>query len=347
MFSRTIRLKPLAQACRGLGITLGAGVDVKKALDMAAQKSSDPRARAAFAEVAQSVRYGTDMTTAMKAQGDRFPELFIDMVEVAERTGTLPEVLRKLSDHYDNSLRIKRDFYHAITWPAVQLIAAIIVIGLLIFLLGWIADTRASGSESWDPLGLGLMGEEGAIIWFSMTFGTLAAVIIAWKFIGSNLNHRKAIDPVLLNIPVVGNCMRSFAIARFSWAYALTQQAGMEMKSALTASLRATSNGAFVSRTGRIWKRLTEGDPLARALEASGLFPDDYIQIVDVAETSGTVPEALDRLSPDFEDQARRSLNVMVAVLSWAIWGIVATFIVIFVFRIILSYIALINDLLP
>ena len=48
-----------------------------------------------------------------------------------------------------------------------------------------------------------------------------------------------------LGVPVLGHCMRSFAIARFSWAFHLTQDSGMPIDDSLEASLKATSNGAF------------------------------------------------------------------------------------------------------
>jgi type IV pilus assembly protein PilC len=77
----------------------------------------------------------------------------------------------------------------------------------------------------------------------------------------------------------------------------------------------------------------------------SGLFPADYVQMVDVAEHSGTVPEMLDRLSPQFEDQARRALNGLTAALGWGVWVLVAMFIIFLVFNIMLRYIGTITDL--
>ena len=99
--------------------------------------------------------------------------------------------------------------------------------------------------------------------------------------------------------------MRSFAIARFSWAFALTQQTGMGIGPCLDASFKATGNGAFAGASSRVQEMVLSGEELGTALADSGLFPDEYLQIVQVAETSGSVPETLARLSPQFEDQAR------------------------------------------
>jgi type IV pilus assembly protein PilC len=91
---------------------------------------------------------------------------------------------------------------------------------------------------------------------------------------------------------------------------------------------------------------VNEGSSLTEALEATKLFPFDYIQMVLVAETSGTVPEALDRLSPQFEENARRSLRAMAMALGWAVWASVAAFIIYIIFTIALWYIGMLDGAL-
>ncbi|MFG0331902.1 MAG: type II secretion system F family protein, partial [Maioricimonas sp. JB049] len=165
MFGRRISLKQLAVVCRSLGTSLHAGVPILRAFDLAAGKTADPRLRAALSDVVVQLRKGEDVETAMRSHDRYFPELMIDMISVAERTGALPEVLRSLSDHYENNLRLRKDFIGQITVPVVQLVMAILVIAGLIYILGWIADSR--GGEPLDVLGWGLLGASGAITWLS------------------------------------------------------------------------------------------------------------------------------------------------------------------------------------
>ena len=113
----------------------------------------------------------------------------------------------------------------------------------------------------------------------------------------------------------------------------------MSIEPSLMQSFKATSNGAFISAAPEVWARVREGETLHDALAATRLFPADFLSIVDVAETSGTVPEALDRLSPELEAQARRSLEALASVLAWLIWCLVAAFIVFLIFRIFQFYI--------
>ncbi len=110
-----------------------------------------------------------------------------------------------------------------------------------------------AGGTAIDILGLGLYGTAGAITWFTMTFGRCS-----WRYVGGTVIRRSLVgqrvfDPLVLRIPVVGGCLRSFAIARFSWSFALTQQSGMSIEPSLTQSFQATSNGAFISAAPEVW----------------------------------------------------------------------------------------------
>jgi type IV pilus assembly protein PilC len=327
--------------CRSLGTMLHSGVALLKSLDMLARKTGNAACRGRLAAVREAVSSGSDLAEAMRAQGRYFPELLIDMVLVGEQTGALPEVLEGLANHYENLVRLRRTFLATIAWPVIQLVAAILVVALMIYVLGAIGSAR--GGQPVDMLGLGLLGASGAITWLCLSFGSIAAVIGGYYLAAHVFRQKRFLDALLMRVPVVGGCMRAFAIARFSWAFALTQQTGMPIKRSLESSFKATGNGAFAAAAPGVVEDIMNGQELSLAFADSGLFPEDYIQMVQVGENSGTVPETLERLSPQFEDQARRSLVALAAALGWLVWLLVAGFIIFIIFRIVLNYIGLIN----
>ena len=91
---------------------------------------------------------------------------------------------------------------------------------------------------------------------------------------------------------------------------------------------------------------IESGESLTEALADTGLFPEDFIEMVHVGETSGTVPEELHRLSPQFREQAERALSLLCGALALAVWGVVALFILFFVFRFFMWYVGQINQAL-
>ena len=338
----TLPLKTLAQVCRSLSTLLESGIEVRQVFKLASNKTGNGRCREALAGIAKQIDSGDEVSTAMRAQGGAFPDLVTDMVEMSEQTGALPEVLTHLAKHYENNLQLRRQFVSSIAWPMFQLVAAVLIIALLIVVIGMIGgDDKGPNLKS---LLFGLSGPGGAVIWLTCTFGGAFMLWIGYEVSIRLFAAKQILDPIWLRVPVLGTCLRSFAIARFSWAYYLTQQTGMTVDRSLMASLKATNNGAFQNAAPELIGRVRAGEEFSTSLAASGLFPEDFLHMVSVAETSGTVPETLFRLSPQFEDQARRSLKALTTTLSGLTWLMVATFIVFFIFRFFLWYVGMIND---
>ncbi len=84
------------------------------------------------------------------------------------------------------------------------------------------------------------VGVDEAVHELAMSFGSIGAVVGGYLLIAKFFRQQRVLDRLLLTVPVIGACMRSFAIAHFSWAFALTQQAGMR----ILPSLAAFSTGA-------------------------------------------------------------------------------------------------------
>lgn len=342
MFKSRASMKSLSLLCRSLSTMLVSGVSIVKSFQLAGKKLGDHRLQQSVSDIVVELKSGNDVTSALQKQGSYYPELMVNMISVAEQSGGLPEVLKALADHYDNLVQMRKNFLRMIAWPVFQFVVALLVIALMILILGLIAQ----GGAPIDILGLGLAGPSGAIIWLTCTFGSLFALYVLYQILDRMFGGKGYFHSLFLKIPVLGNCMRSFAIARFSWAFALTQQAGMNILDSLEASLKATGNGAFIAVIPQVNAAINDGEHLADALADTRLFTEEYIHMVDVGETSGTVPETLERLSPQFQQDAQRSLTALAAVFGWLVWALVAAFIIFVVFRIAFWYLGILNDAL-
>lgn len=352
MFSPRLSTKHVALACRSLATSLRAGIPVTKAFDIAINKSGDSHLQAIMKDVAMQIRGGSDITSACRSHEGVWPDLFIAMVDVAERTGSLPEVLRSLAEHYENNLRLQRDFRSQMILPLVQLVAAVFIVAFLIWLLGEInlGDfTNKPGdadSQAFDIIGLGLKGVTGSLAWLGGWAMATILVCVGYQIAKRSTALRTMMHRIFLGVPIVGTCLRSFAIARFSWSFALTQEAGLPIQESLESSFAATDNGAFQAAGQSVTDDVMNGMELSEALGNTRLFPEDFIQIVHVGETTGTIPETLERLSPEFEDQARRSLKALTMTAAWMVWLGVAMFIGYIVIRFAMAYVKLLESLM-
>lgn len=338
-----MHLPSLATVSRNWATMLDSGVPVVRATELAGRKAKTGQVRRAMSEVSAQVAKGTGLAESVE-QTRAFPELFVDLLSTAEKAGAVPEVLRALADHYDQVVNLKREFRSMLLPSALQLLAATLIIALLIFILGIIGDFGGGNGPAFDVTGLGLSGGSGALIFLGIVAAAVVAAILFYKIVTSSVASAKIFHEVLLHVPVVGKTMRNLALARFSWAFSLTQNAGLDIRESLAASLRATGNGAFIGATDRLNELVMSGEPLSSAMEATGLFPDDYLELVMVGENTGTVPEALARVGPQLDDAARRSLRALATFTSYLVWASVAVMIVYIIMRVALTYIGMINE---
>jgi type IV pilus assembly protein PilC len=343
LFGNRLPLTTVAAWCRSMSTLLHSGVSILKTLDLAGKRAGDTRLAPVTGRLVDQVRAGNGLSEALIAEGNTFPTLLIDMVSVGEQTGNLPEVLTSLAGHFDHQVQMRRTFLSAIAWPIMQALAAILIVAILLVVLGFVA--QVTGSQALDVSGVGLTGMTGAIVWLTGWVMLVVGGFIGWQMI-DRLGQRGVFDQFLLTVPVIGGCLRSFALSRFSWAFSLTQNSGMAIGPSLDASLKATGNGAFAAVAPQVKAAVMAGEELSDALQTSGHFPADYLEMVRVGETSGTVPEVLERMAPQLDDDARRSLSRLTTAFSTVIWAAVALMIIVLIFRVFSIYVGLINGAL-
>ena len=95
---RSRRMPPrlMAELCGRLSIALGAGIDLRRA--WASEMDRVPRRwRPTLEVVARGLAAGNGLAASLRAAGGVFPPLVCSIVEVGDRTGHEPEILRELA----------------------------------------------------------------------------------------------------------------------------------------------------------------------------------------------------------------------------------------------------------
>ncbi|MBX9790118.1 MAG: type II secretion system F family protein [Pirellulales bacterium] len=339
-----IALGELGALCRRVGLALETGLDIRRVLAREASgRASRPLARR-LDQIAIDLGRGRTLADSLADTGKFFPPLVHEMISVGEETGQVPEVLRRLAEHYESQLRLRRSFLAAIAWPLTQLVAAIAIVGFLIWILGIIATS--TGGKPLDVLGLGLSGNRGAAIYFL----TVAAICVGgWLTIRALLRSRFWAGPferLLWAIPVLGASLRTLALSRLAWSLQLTLDTGMPLKRALPLSLRSTHSRTFAEQSERVVSDVQRGREISEALADTRVFPADFLDALEVGEGSGRLPETMRLLSTQYEEHARRALTTLTMLAGFAVWAGVALLIAAVVIRLFMYYVGTINGLL-
>jgi type IV pilus assembly protein PilC len=338
LVSPRIGTRQLANLCSRLSTSLEAGLDLRKVWGQEAERAGALAARSRFRKVSEAVNKGDSLAEALDSTGDYFPVLFRELVRVGEQTGHQGEAFGHLAAHYQNQLRLRRLFLAAISWPLTELSAAVVVIGLLIWILGMI------GKGDTDILGWGLVGNRGLAIYsgaVALIGLSVAGLIFA---VGRGLAWTRPIQHLVMRVPQLGKALETLAIARLAWVLHLTQNAGMALRPSLKLALESTGNARYIDAVAAVDKVIARGDTIEEAFRASGVFPQEFLDAVLVGEQSGRLVESLAVLSRQYHQRADAAMRVLTMLAGYAVWVLIAGIIIMVIFRIFLPYINMLNN---
>jgi type IV pilus assembly protein PilC len=328
MFERKLSLQNLIDLCRVMRHNLSAGLTLHHAFRQQAERGSSavrPLAR----RVLEAIERGEDLSQALEHEAG-IPPLLRAMVKVGEQTGHVPEIFGALERHYQLELKLRRQFWKHSFLPIAQFFLALLLIAGLIYILGVIGQSRGT-----EPLRIfGLSGTRGAAIFLGVSFGAVVAIWLGgWLFLHGP-RHAAPVQAALMKLPALGPCWYAVVMSRFTMALRLTLDSGMSIVKALRLSLEATGNAHFVAQGPVITDLIKSGEPLLEALTKSGLFDEQFLQMVAAAEEGGRVPEMMQHQAEYYHEEAGRRLTTLTRLLSFLIWLIYACFMVYAIFQI-------------
>ncbi|QDT09076.1 Type II secretion system protein F [Planctomycetes bacterium K23_9] len=328
-------LAAAATFCRRLGISLKAGADLLAVLD-SESKHGPKKHREAMQMLRQGAKEGRQLSETMKSRDKYFPPLLISMTRVGEATGRIERTLLTLADHYDQQLKLRRSFVSSIIWPGIQLFGGIAAISLLIWIMGILRP--ATGGQMTDILGFGLRGPKGVLIFWAYIGGFFAIIgALIWGF-KNNIGGSQNIIPLFYMVPVVGPAIQTITLARFSWTLALSLDAGLDPIRSIGLALDSTDSDYY--RAGTEDAKLSirdQGATLAGGLEATDIFPDEYIARIEMAELSGTDAESTEGLAREYDERAKIAMKTISGFATGVVWMTVGGALIFIIFRMIMT----------
>lgn len=329
----------LAQFCRRAATSFHAGLDVRGVFRREAGIGPAGQ-RQRMADISRRLDSGEAVGDAMEAQ-KYFPALAVEMIHVGEKTGKLERVLNQLAEHYENMLSLRRVFLMGIAWPLIQLAVSILVVGLLIWILGIIADSN--GGQGVDMLGIGI-GARGLWNYLNILVFASLLVVVPLVLIQQGFLWTGPVMSFLLRVPMIGPCLQYLALSRIAWALSMALDAGMSVGTSLNLALRASQNIYYTSAWPTVEQALEQRGTMVEALEASRRFPEEFLTVLETGELSGMISETLDRHAHELRQRAQallRTLTVIAGTLcSLLVMGIIA----LVVLRMGMSYVNMINN---
>ena len=287
------------------------------------------------------VRDGASLYEAFAEVGGHFPKLFVPMIAVAERSGSLGETFGELARYYEHQLKLKREFWRSMFYPIFQIGAVLLIITIFIIIIGALGKTVSL-------FGITFFGLGGALkfnLLFLSGVACLAAVYYAFKhYVSAGNNY---LQFALNVIPIIGPTMRCFAMARFTWALNFTTKTGMDINEAVILAFDVASYAPINQHLDKILEQINQGTSLHDAFEETHGFSHDFLVFMRTGEESGELPETMTKLSNEYTEQSKVHMKILGVVFHFVTFFLIAGFIITFIFQIMSqAYLGPINEAL-
>ena len=343
MFSSKIRLKSLAQLCHRLATATQAGLDDRRIWRDEATRGNRSH-REHVRKISDQLDQGVSISDALSPNDDYFPPLFRQLATVGEISGQHGQTYQRLANYYDRQLAARQAFLTQLSWPLLQLGIALGVIGLLIWIMGMLPSSHGPGAHSIDLLGWGLTGTRGLAIYLAILAAIGLGLLLIWEASRRGLLWTRRLQTAALRIPGLGPALKTLALSRFAWAMQLVLNTPMDLRSALPLALKTTGNDHYRKHTRAIVRDIQQGRDIHSALASTGAFPADLLDAVAVGEKSGKLAESMGLVSEEYNRRATLAISILAQIAGYAVWLLVATFIILLIFRIASFYINTIQE---
>src|SRR5437660_4587846 len=303
--------KDLMHFSRQLSAFLKASVPILEAVEVIREEMTNKVFKAALDDIAENVKAGSSFAGAAKAHPEVFPPVYLGMLESAELTGNLDQVLDQLSDYLDRELEARRKVKAAMMYPAIVALMSVGTVAILsIFVLPRFRDffksldaklplptrmllaTSGFASDHWWIFPLLALGLSAAVLWSYRSEK------------GRSLRNR-----MVLSIPVVGDLVTHAILERFCRVLSSMARAGVPIPEALAVSTDGTNNVVWKEKLNAVRGAMLRGEGLAQPIADTGLFPAAARQMFRVGEETGTLDIQLETAANYFE----RELDYKVA----------------------------------
>jgi type IV pilus assembly protein PilC len=312
-FTRIISDRALSYFYRQLATMEESGIAPAAALSTVEDQFKSGEFRGLIGQLRLAAEEGRSISEEMEKYDFLFTPFQCSLVAAGETGGTLGDSYKRIADHLERLAQIRDRLVLAFLYPVVLLHIGVLILALVDFIQ--------------DGLGAALL----SILY---TLGVLYALIFVLIVVHGKFRNDVRYEELLLRIPWVGPVKKKLALMHFTRTLGALLASGVDVVTALDQAGTA-SGSPVIRKAGRRAAELVDGGrTLAEAFVASLLFPPIILQMMDVGERSGRIPDTMMKTAVVLEDEANHAIAILLRILpvavSLVVFGFLALKIILF-----------------
>lgn len=299
-----------------LALILHSGISVSEGILILQEDSFEKTGAELLGSLYDSIEQTGDFSQSLAESGS-FPEYFIQMTRLGERSGTLEEVLTALSDYYKQQDTLLHSMREALIYPLVLLSMLTAVLTVLI------SQVMPVFSDVFRQLGLNLSGTAQAVFHLSGVLQNvsaallllLLAAVVAALYAVRSVKVRAFFFQHICRIPFFQTILLLTARSRFAHALSIALHSGLDLEEGFSLAAQLTQDLITDGSLARAQELLTQGNELGSVLKESGIFSGLDASLISIGFRTGSAETALLQISQKCEEKAEQKIQKAVGII--------------------------------
>jgi len=297
------------------------GMPIMQVLDAILERHESGALYDVLLQVREDVKAGAALSVAMEKHGRAFPYLYVASIRAGERTGDLPQTIRRYILYLKRVGQLRKKIVSAIFYPAILVVfAAMAITLLLVYVVPTFSQVYADSGSQLPVLTQLLITFTSLLRRYFLIgiiiFVGLLVVFRSWK---NSEAGRYAFDRFKLTVPIAGDVFSKYSVAGFTRTLATVLGSGIPIIESLRMSIGTLNNVFMEKKLFEAVRFIEEGGRLSVALERIHIMPPLALRMLGVGETTGALEDMLMDISNYLEDELEERMHLLTTAIEPAI----------------------------
>jgi general secretion pathway protein F len=316
-FFKRVKVKDVAIMTRQLSSLLNAGIPLVESLEALTEQIDNEKLKAILTEVREEVVAGSKFSDSLGKHPKVFGDLYVNMINAGEASGTLDVVLMRLADFTEGQAALRSKVIGAMVYPVIMTIVGFALLSmLLVYVVPKVTKIFEDMNEALPLPTRVLMAVSGILqnYWYLILLGIPVLIFFIRKFLRTP-KGRAWWDAKSLKIPLFGKLQLMIIVSRFARTLATLLASGVPLMNAMDITRNLVTNTKLRKVIEKTRDEVREGANMAEPLMRSGEFPPIVTRMIAVGERTGELEKMLERVADNYDTEVDTTVGTLTTIL--------------------------------
>lgn len=282
-----------------LSLLLNSNLSLKDSLNVALTTTNKKEIKNLINIIISGLTKGETFSEILKENAYGFPPLYIGLIRVGEKTGTLKKVLSQLDIYLERDKQVKDKLQGALIYPAFIMGMTVVFSIVFVFLIlpklnemfssmgGSISDVLKARGQVFTYI---------VLIGIGILAGFTTFILYIKSLAKKDINKAAGYEKYFLKIPGLGNYILESQTLNLIFALKVLTGSSLSVEESLDFGKEVLNNSYLKLQVEKVKRDIINGEKLSLAF-SNGIFPDKISSFIKVGEKTGDIHQIFSQLS--------------------------------------------------